>query len=103
MGSSLAPSFLLSMPQMLDPNFSRTVVLLCKHTEEGAFGLVVNRPMQTTGRLVINLDPPVATEHELQVWIGGPVEPESSWILLGDQPEDAQGLQPEDPHRLQRG
>ena len=37
--------------------FNRTVVLLCKHTEEnGAFGLVVNRPLVTTGRIVVNLD-----------------------------------------------
>ena len=39
------------MPQLVDPNFNRTVVLLCKHSEEGAFGLVVNRPLVTTGRV----------------------------------------------------
>jgi putative transcriptional regulator len=95
MASSLAPAFLLSMPQMLDPNFSRTVVLLCKHSEEGAFGLVVNRPLVTTGRVVVNLDPPVTTDRDLQVWVGGPVEPERSWILVGqepDQPEELQGM-----------
>jgi len=81
--ASLAPSFLLSMPQMLDPNFSRTVVLLCRHSEEGAFGLVVNRPLVTTGRVVINLDPPAETDRELQLWVGGPVDPERSWILVG--------------------
>jgi putative transcriptional regulator len=81
--TSLAPAFLLSMPQLMDPNFSRTVVLLCKHSEEGAFGLVVNRPVMTTGRVVVNLDPPVSTERELQVWIGGPVEPQRSWMLVG--------------------
>ena len=42
--SSLAPTLLLSMPQMQDENFDRTVVLLCDHTAEGAFGLVLNRP-----------------------------------------------------------
>jgi putative transcriptional regulator len=93
---SLAPAFLLSMPQMVDPNFARTVVLLCKHSEEGAFGLVVNRPMLTSGRVVVNLDPPVSTERELQVWIGGPVEPERSWMLVGEEPpeddESAGGL-----------
>jgi putative transcriptional regulator len=73
MASSLAPSLLLSMPQLLDENFCRTVVLLCKHSEEGAFGLVVNRPLITTGR-------------DLEVWVGGPVEPERSWILVaGDE------------------
>ncbi|HEV3061441.1 MAG TPA: YqgE/AlgH family protein [Vicinamibacterales bacterium] len=85
--SSLAPAFLLSMPQMLDPNFSRTVVLLCKHSEEGAFGLVLNRPLVTTGRVTVNLDPPVSTDRELQVWVGGPVEPQRSWILVGQEPD----------------
>ena len=90
--SSLAPALLLSMPQMLDPNFARTVVLLCKHNDEGAFGLVMNRPLVTTGRVVINLDPPVSTERELEVWIGGPVEPGSSWILAGGEPHNASGM-----------
>jgi putative transcriptional regulator len=81
---SLAPSLLLSMPQLLDPNFSRTVILLCKHSDEGAFGVVVNRPLVTTGRVVVSLDAQEPTEHELQVWVGGPVEPEHSWMLLGD-------------------
>ncbi|MQA28256.1 MAG: hypothetical protein GEU82_00245 [Luteitalea sp.] len=81
--TSLAPAFLLSMPQLMDPNFSRTVVLLCRHSEEGAFGLVVNRPLTTSGRVVVNLDPPVSTDRELNLWVGGPVEPERSWMLAG--------------------
>src|SRR5580692_11713311 len=88
MALSLAPALLLSMPQLVDPNFNRTVVLLCKHSDEGAFGLVVNRPLVTTGRVVVNLDPPVTPDHDLQVWIGGPVEPQRSWILIGDEPDD---------------
>ena len=88
--SSLAPAFLLSMPQLMDPNFNRTVVLLCKHTEDGAFGLVVNRPLATTGRVTVNLDPPVSTDRELQMWVGGPVEPHSSWVLVGEEPSEAE-------------
>ena len=81
MASSLAPSLLLSMPQLLDQNFCRTVILLCKHSEEGAFGLVVNRPLTA------------ATGGDLQVWVGGPVEPERSWILVeGDEYEDQPGM-----------
>jgi len=79
--SSLAPALLLSMPQLVDPNFNRTVVLLCKHSEEGAFGLVVNRPLITTGRVIVNLDPPVTPDHDLQVWIGGPVEPQAAVVV----------------------
>lgn len=93
--SSLAPAFLLSMPQLVDPNFNRTVVLLCKHNEDGAFGLVVNRPLVTAGRVTVNLDPPVSTDRELQVWIGGPVDPERSWILVGHEAgteDDADGM-----------
>jgi putative transcriptional regulator len=93
--TSLAPALLLSMPQLADPNFNRTVVLLCKHNEEGAFGLVMNRPLVTTGRVVVKLDPPVSTDRELQLWVGGPVEPVSSWILVGhdgDPAVETQGM-----------
>jgi putative transcriptional regulator len=84
-GSTLAPALLLSMPQLVDPNFSRTVILLCKHSDEGAFGLVVNRPLVTSGRVVVNLDPPVSTDSDLEVWVGGPVEPQRSWMLVGGE------------------
>jgi putative transcriptional regulator len=63
------------MPQLLDPNFCRTVVLLCRHNDEGAFGLIVNRPL-------------VTNECDLEVWLGGPVEPERSWILVGSEELD---------------
>src|SRR5687767_6270383 len=97
--SSLAPALLLSMPQMMDPNFARTVVLLCTHNDEGAFGLFVNRPMTTSGPVVVNLDPPVSTDRALQLWIGGPVEPESTWMLVGgampdDEPRAGVSLAP---------
>ncbi|MDR1990006.1 MAG: YqgE/AlgH family protein [Acidobacteriaceae bacterium] len=81
--TSLAPMLLVSMPQLVDPNFKRTVILLCKHSDEGAFGVVVNRPITAAGRVVVSLDTDRLTEKELQVWSGGPVEPEHSWMLLG--------------------
>jgi putative transcriptional regulator len=92
---SLAPALLLSMPQLADPNFNRTVVLLCRHNDEGAFGLVVNRPVMTSGPVMVQVRTDAATERqtletseELQVWVGGPVEPQRSWILVGHD-EDA--------------
>ena|SRR5688572_13648198 len=90
--ASLAPALLLSMPQLSDPNFNRTVVLLCKHFEEGAFGLVMNRPLTTGGKVIVNLDPPVESSGDLEVWVGGPVEPERSWILVGDDKPETEGL-----------
>jgi putative transcriptional regulator len=91
--TTLAPTLLLSMPQLLDPNFNRTVILLCKHSANGAFGLVVNRPLVTSGRVVVNLgasggsraSETIATDRELEVWIGGPVEPQRSWMLVAGE------------------
>lgn len=83
---SLAPTLLLAMPQMQDPNFSRSVVLLCKHSEEGAMGLVVNRQTATHASSLVELDPPPARDNGLAVWVGGPVEPERGWLLLCRDP-----------------
>lgn len=83
---SLAPTLLLAMPQMEDPNFSRSVVLLCKHEPEGAMGLIVNRPTGTLVSSVIDLEPPLRQDNGLEIWEGGPVETERGWLLLADEP-----------------
>jgi putative transcriptional regulator len=93
--SSLAPSLLLSMPQLVNPIFSRAVVLLCQHSDQGAFGLVVNRPLVTAGPIVVEVRAPeevaskttATSDRELKVWVGGPVEPQRSWILVGQNDE----------------
>ena len=87
---SLAPALLLSMPQLVDPNFARSVVLLCEHAADGAFGLVVNRPSDTTAAAAVLLDPPVQRPNDLPLLIGGPVEPQRGWILTAGAPEDAE-------------
>ena len=84
------PALLLSMPQLQDPNFARTVVLLCDFVPDGAFGLVLNRPTAMPASTMVKLDPPVVGGNDLPLCIGGPVEPERGWILLGDVPEDAE-------------
>jgi len=93
---SLAPTLLLSMPQLVDPHFKQTVVLLCEHGEEGAFGLVLNRQTETPASSVVRLTPPVDVDNGLQLWIGGPVEPERGWILMGDEPLDADSVEVSD-------
>jgi putative transcriptional regulator len=85
---SLAPSLLLSMPQLVDPNFTRTVVLLCEHGPDGAFGLVVNRPSEVTAAVAVNLEPPLEHPNNLPLLLGGPVEPQRGWILTSQAPED---------------
>ena len=81
------PSLLLSMPQMQDPNFARTVVLLCDYRPDGAFGLVVNRPTDMPANQMVRMEPPILRGNELRLYIGGPVQPERGWILVADQPE----------------
>lgn len=96
MAEAFRAALLLSMPQLQDPNFSKTVVLLCDFGPEGAFGLVLNRPTDMPASTMVRLDPPVAGGNDLPLWIGGPVEPERGWILLGSQP-------PEDFKRIRDG
>lgn len=83
---SLAPTLLLAMPQMQDPNFARTVVLLCKQESEGAMGLVVNRATETLASSVLDFDPPLKGDSKLPIYVGGPVEPQRGWLLLGYDP-----------------
>jgi putative transcriptional regulator len=84
---SLAPALLLSMPQLLDPNFARSVVLLCEHAAEGAFGLIVNRASETSAASAVLLDPPLLQPNDVPLLIGGPVEPQRGWILSAHPPE----------------
>jgi putative transcriptional regulator len=69
--NGFAPTLLLAMPQLTDPNFTRSVVLLCQHGSEGALGFVVNRPTELRAAEAVALDPPVMRD---------------SVLLLGDDP-----------------
>ena len=61
---------LVSDPFLKDPNFQRTVVLLCEHKEEGSFGLVLNRTVkQTLDQLITELE-----GYTIPVYYGGPVQ-----------------------------
>jgi putative transcriptional regulator len=90
MTEKFRPTLLLSMPQLQDPNFARTVVLLCDYVPEGAFGLVVNRPTDMPASTMVRLEPPINAANELRLHVGGPVEPERGWILLAEEPAKAE-------------
>jgi putative transcriptional regulator len=80
MEESLSGQLLLAAPSLLDPNFRRTVVLIGAHSEDGAMGVVLNRPSQVTvGEAVPQLEPAVG-EWET-VYVGGPVQPNSIVFL----------------------
>ncbi len=80
---------LIAGPTLLDPNFFRTVVLVVEHSEEGALGLVLNRPSETTvAEAVPQLDELVDPADEL--FVGGPVQPSSVIVLAQfEDPDDA--------------
>lgn len=79
----LTGSFLISTQSMPDPRFEEQVIYVCAHSDEGAMGVAINRPntMFTLGEILRSADLPVP-KHELPpVYIGGPVELESAFIL----------------------
>jgi len=86
---TLQGQLLIASPALLDPNFRRTVVLVTEHTDEGAAGLVLNRPSPAeVAELVPQLEPLV--EDGEQVWLGGPVQ-QDAVLVLGEfvDPDDA--------------
>ncbi len=86
---SLRGQLLIAGPQLGDPNFARAVVLVSEHTEEGAMGVVLNRPAElTVGEAVPALFP--ALDVDDAVFVGGPVATTSVVFLLEFiEPEDA--------------
>jgi putative transcriptional regulator len=82
--SSLTNQFLIAMPALADPNFSHTVTYMCDHNEEGAMGLVINRPLDLDiNELFTHLD--IANNRRDQDYIpvyqGGPVQTERGFVL----------------------
>jgi len=82
--SSLRHHFLIAMPSLGDPNFNGTVTYLCKHDAEGAFGLVINRPLNMQAAEVfqqLELDVVDTAQAEQAVLGGGPVQPSLGFVL----------------------
>jgi putative transcriptional regulator len=84
---------LVSMPQMLDPNFVRSVVLLAEYGSHGAFGLVVNRRMTEPAHEVITPEPPLEIQKDVHLFVGGPVEPNRAWVLTANKALDDKALE----------
>lgn len=82
--TSLTNHFLIAMPGLQDPNFARTVTYVCEHTDQGAMGIVINRPLEVSlGELLTQLD--IATRvpevRETVVYHGGPVQTDRGFVL----------------------
>ena len=82
--SSLTDHFLIAMPSLADPNFTRTVTYLCEHNEDGALGIVVNRPSDLTLAELLGHMGLEARAEDLAaapVYMGGPVQRERGFVL----------------------
>ncbi len=84
--SALTNQLLIAMPGMADPNFSTTVTLICEHNDDGALGIIINRPLnlKLSGLFeqlsVDDADPKTASSP---VMSGGPVGTERGFVLHG--------------------
>jgi putative transcriptional regulator len=104
MDESLSGKLLIAAPSLHD-FFRRTVVLMVEHNDQGAFGVVLNRPSEAAVAEVVPSLAPYADAEEV-VWIGGPVAPDTA-VAIGrfDDPAAAAGvvvgdlgvIDPEDP------
>ena len=100
---SLINQLLIAMPGMPDPNFSTTVTLICEHNDEGALGIVINRP--TTLKLgglfeQLSVDDPDPGAALSPVLSGGPVGTERGFVLHGPEQSYENTLAVSDDIRL---
>lgn len=88
MSASLSGRLLVAAPRLIDPNFARSVVLICRHDEDGGLGLVLNRPTSVAvGEALPGWVEPLAPPNV--VFLGGPVQPEMAVGLGRLIPEQA--------------
>jgi putative transcriptional regulator len=81
---NLTGQFLIAMPSMTDPYFSKTVTFICTHNQDGAMGVVINRPIDLNiGSLFEQLKLEIAVSPWLEkpLFFGGPVQPDRGFIL----------------------
>src|SRR5262245_2599201 len=81
---NLTTHCLIAMPNMVDPYFARTLTLICQHNDEGALGVVINRPIEMTlgglfERLSLRLDSQILVNEP--VYFGGPVQTDRGFVL----------------------
>jgi putative transcriptional regulator len=88
---SLRGQLLIASPSLIEPTFRRTVVLVGEHNEEGALGVVLNRP---TPAPVEEAAPPLAglAGEGGRLFVGGPVQPQGAVVLAQFEFPDAAGL-----------
>jgi putative transcriptional regulator len=81
---NLTQHFLIAMPAMTDPHFSKTLTFVCEHNERGALGIIINRPLDMTLHALleqIEIGEPAAACKSVPVHYGGPVQIDRGFVL----------------------
>ncbi len=81
---NLTQHFLIAMPAMTDPHFSKTLTFICEHNDQGALGVVVNRPIDMTLHALleqIEISQPADACKSMPVHYGGPVQIDRGFVL----------------------
>jgi putative transcriptional regulator len=83
-GASLAGQLLVAEPEMSDPRFARTVIMMVQHDKKSALGIVINRPVEEVPVVkllnALGIDSK-GTEGQVRLFAGGPVQPEAGFII----------------------
>ncbi|HSD09431.1 MAG TPA: YqgE/AlgH family protein [Candidatus Binatia bacterium] len=84
-----APALIIAMPDLLDPNFHRTVVLLIEKNDQGAFGVVINRAGDSkVHELCVGLNVDWGGDESTAALYGGPVGTQQGFLLHGEVADD---------------
>ena len=76
--------FLIAMPTLEDPNFYQAVIYICEHTEDGAIGIIINKPTTVNvADVLMQMDMPMANSgvENIPVLYGGPIHPERGFVI----------------------
>lgn len=79
--TNLSGSLLVAVPGLEDPNFSRTVTLICEHSKDGAFGIVINRVLMNSFTPLLSSFDIRESMVDMPVHYGGPVKPDQGYVI----------------------
>ncbi len=82
--TNLTNHFLIAMPNLLDPNFYQTVTYICAHNDDGAMGIIINRPLDLMLEDVLkqmDMDSSNSQTEQMPVFHGGPVQTDRGFVL----------------------
>lgn len=85
---NISGNFLIAAPGLDDPNFDHTVILVCEHTKEGAFGLVINKILMNSIAPLLQSAGMEKMQLDIPVYYGGPVKPDQGYVIYS--PSDKQ-------------